>query len=220
MDCLKECVQNLFGSDGKWCSTGGSAKSFRPHQTSITWYTDTNSLTFHGEEGKILKDLTVKSCKSGCVALGYRDRVSMPIVNNNSYCARGINPQECHNCRRLSAEITEVNQRVDGLHQIVNNLYLPILYGPLGNLNNIIDKEVITRENNRDIGINTYSNLTKDDCNNINDKEEITRENTRDVGVNTDLNLTQDGCNKPETCSLISVDLEGVKLDAVITGKY
>ena len=89
-----------------------------------------------------------------------------------------------------------------------------------GNLNNIIDKEVITRENNRDIGINTYSNLTKDDCNNINDKEEITRENTRDVGVNTDLNLTQDGCNKPETCSLISVDLEGVKLDAVITGKY
>ena len=59
--------------------------------------------------------------------------------------------------------------------------------------------------------------MTKDDCKNINDKEEITRENFRDVGVNTDLNLTKDGCNKPETCSLLSFDLEGVKLDAVIT---
>ena len=140
LDCLKGFVQNLFRSDGKWCSTGGSAKSFRLHQTSITWYTDTNSLTFHGEDGNILKDLIVKSCKSGCEALGHRDRVSIPFVNNNSYCASGINPQECHNCSRLSAEITELNLRVDGLYQIVNNLYLPILYGPFSNLYNINDK--------------------------------------------------------------------------------
>ena len=47
---------------------------------------------------------------------------------------------------------------------------------------------------------------------NINDEEVITRENT-----NTDLNLTKDDFNKSEMCRLLSADLEGVKLDAVIT---
>ena len=60
-------------------------------------------------------------------------------------------------------------------------------------------------------------NFTKDYCHNINDKEVITRENTRDVGINTDLNLIKDDFNKSEMCSLLSADLEGVKLDAVIT---
>ena len=60
--------------------------------------------------------------------------------------------------------------------------------------------------------INTNLNLTKDYCDNINDKEVITRENT-----NTDLNLIKDDFNKSQMCSLLSADLEGVKLDAVIT---
>ena len=114
MDCLKEFVQNLFGNDGKWpwYSTGGSAKSFRFHQTSITWYADSNSLTFYGEEGNILKDLIVKSCKSGREALGHHDRGSLSVVNNDNCCTIGVGLQECHNCSRLLEEITEVNQRL------------------------------------------------------------------------------------------------------------
>ena len=65
--------------------------------------------------------------------------------------------------------------------------------------------------------INTNLNLTKDYCHNINDKEVITREKRiRDVGINTDLNSIKDNFNKSEMCILLSADLEGVKLDAVI----
>ena len=99
----------------------------------------------------------------------------------------------------------------------VNNLYLPILYGPFSNFKCSYDREVITRKNTHDVGINTNLNLIKDDCNNINGREVIARENTRDVGINTDLNLTKGDFNKSEMCSLLSVDLESVKLDAIIT---
>ena len=161
LDCSKEFAQNLFGNDGKWCSTRGSAKSFQLHQTSITWYTDTNSLTFHGEGGNFLKDLIAKSCKNGCVA----------------------NPQKCHDCSRLSAEITEVNQQVDELYHTIDNLYLPTSYGSFSIFN--------TREKTCDVGINADLKMIS-----ISRKRVVCYQFTLRVLNYTLLSLSREGINK------------------------
>ena len=117
---LKDFVSSLYGDVGKWNSPGGSAKSFRHDQICLTWYANKKSLLFQGEEGNKLKDLIINCYKNRDLAHDHANTCEQePIVNNSSR----ESPNECQNCSRLFAEMTEVNRKIDGLYEIVNNLY-------------------------------------------------------------------------------------------------
>ncbi|CAB4030172.1 Hypothetical predicted protein [Paramuricea clavata] len=118
---LKDFVSSLYNV-GKWNSPGGSAKCFRHDQICLTWYANKKFLLFQGEEGNKLKDLIIKCYKNSDLAHDHANTCEQePIVLVNN--SRRESPNECQNCSRLFAEMTEVNRKIDGLHEIVNNLY-------------------------------------------------------------------------------------------------
>ena len=53
------------------------------------------------------------------ITINYRISQPIVLVNNSSR----ESPNECQNCSRLLAEMTEVNRKIDGLYEIINNLY-------------------------------------------------------------------------------------------------
>ena len=115
-------VSSLYGDVGKWNSPGGSAKSFRHDQFCLTWYANKKSLLFQGEEGHKLKDLIINCYKNRDLAHDHAntcEQEPIVLVNNSSR----ESPNECQNCSRLFAEMTEVNRKIDGLYEIINNLY-------------------------------------------------------------------------------------------------
>ena len=119
---LKDFVSSLYGDVGKWNSPGGSAKSFRHDQICLTWYANKKSLFFRGEEGNKLKDLIINCYKNRDLAHDHAntcEQEPIVLVNNSSQ----ESPNECQNCSRLFAEMTEVNRKIDGLYEIINNLY-------------------------------------------------------------------------------------------------
>ena len=119
---LKDFVSSLYGDVGKWNSPGGSAKSFRHEQFCLTWYANKKSLLFQGEEGNKLKDLIINCYKNRDLAHDHAntcEQEPIVLVNNSSR----ESPNECQNCSRLLAEMTEVNRKIDGLYEIINNLY-------------------------------------------------------------------------------------------------
>ena len=119
---LKDFVSSLYGDIGKWNSPGGSAKSFRHEQFCLTWYANKKSLLFQGEEGNKLKDLIINCYKNRDLAHDHAntcEQEPIVLVNNSSR----ESPNECQNCSCLLAEMTEVNRKIDGLYEIINNLY-------------------------------------------------------------------------------------------------
>ncbi|CAB4020499.1 Hypothetical predicted protein, partial [Paramuricea clavata] len=119
---LKDFVSSLYGNVRKWNSPGASAKCIRHDQICLTWHANKTSLLFQGEEGNKLKDLIIKCYKNSDLAHDHANTCEQePIVLVNN--GRRESPNECQNCSRLFAEMTEVNRKIDGLHEIVNNLY-------------------------------------------------------------------------------------------------
>ena len=186
-------MAELFDAEGVWSSPGGSAKVFLYDDIKLTWYADNNSIIFKGVKGKILERSVISMLKNGCLLTNAlsNDNGKLNVLDHGN-CDENKDESFLRDCSSQTASQCERCINCDRLLTEVTDAVTKIdgLYETVNKIFELVCK------------INPTLPTSKI---------------MQDLSLNDDLSFAKDINSDLRTVCELSTDLEGVKLDAVIT---
>ncbi|CAB4044939.1 Hypothetical predicted protein, partial [Paramuricea clavata] len=196
---LKHFMAELYDAGGVWNSPGGSAKVFLYDQIKLTWYADNNSMIFKGVDGQILERLVISTLETGVLETG------VLLTNVHSNGDRELNTSNIEVCDKdkvesyfkdCSSQTVNHHERCTNCDRLSTEVTAAVkkIDGLYETVNKIF--QLVCMKSNSTLPTGTIMH---------------------DLMLNTDFSSAKDTNSNLRTVCELSTDLEGVKLDAVIT---
>ena len=197
LENLKHFMAELFDAEGVWSLPGGSAKVFLYDDIKLTWYADNNSIIFKGVKGQILERSVISMLKNGVLSTNVLSKLN--AIDNRKLNA--LDPENCDKDKDESCLKDCSSQTVSQCERCINC--------------DRLSTEVTAAVTKIDGLYETVNKIFEFVCK-LNPALP-TSKITQDLSLNADFSFAKDINSDLRTVCELSTDLEGVKLDAVIT---